>query len=248
MVPRRNASTRGRAVLRLVLCIFCCAEVSGLVLRPIVDVYNFLHPDVDSCISNTARRLLPYKKGLDIQKALLERQLEARKNIDLESISNNYSPLSSSSSVGVPCGSIIICEHTPTYTFGTGTCIQTSGPFKQTLTDQDTGAQLPRFECVPVDRAGHATFHGPGQIVLYPILDLRTLQRVKVINAGSSAQVDVHKDKNASLQHVTDNFQDIHEYLRLLEEIVIDACSVLPGVTKAGRLKGFTGFMDFVLS
>lgn len=45
------------------------------------------------------------------------------------------------------------------------------------------------------DRGGDITYHGPGQLVVYPILDLNTL------NLG------------------------IHEYMRLLESTVIDCCA-----------------------
>jgi lipoyl(octanoyl) transferase len=50
-------------------------------------------------------------------------------------------------------------------------------------------------EYIEIDRGGDITYHGPGQIVGYPILDL-----------------DQH-------------FTDIHKYLRYLEEIVIRTCA-----------------------
>ncbi|MEQ9307940.1 MAG: lipoyl(octanoyl) transferase LipB [Balneolaceae bacterium] len=49
-------------------------------------------------------------------------------------------------------------------------------------------------EFVKIDRGGDITYHGPGQIVGYPILDL-----------------DRH-------------FTDIHKYLRFLEEVIIRVC------------------------
>ena len=50
-------------------------------------------------------------------------------------------------------------------------------------------------EYIKIDRGGDITYHGPGQIVGYPILDL-----------------DRH-------------FTDIHKYLRYLEEIIIRTCA-----------------------
>lgn len=49
-------------------------------------------------------------------------------------------------------------------------------------------------EYIEIDRGGDITYHGPGQIVGYPILDL-----------------DQH-------------FTDIHKYLRYLEEVIIRTC------------------------
>lgn len=59
------------------------------------------------------------------------------------------------------------------------------------------------------DRGGDITYHGPGQLVVYPILDLNLL------NLG------------------------LHEYMRLLESSVIDACAAL-GVS-GRRDPGATG-------
>ncbi len=50
-------------------------------------------------------------------------------------------------------------------------------------------------EFVEVDRGGDITYHGPGQIVGYPILDLGR------------------------------HFTDVHKYLRFLEEVIIRTCA-----------------------
>lgn len=67
------------------------------------------------------------------------------------------------------CGSVLLLQHSHVYTLGSATDPSTSGPFS--LSNGDNTEVLP-FEIVNVDRGGQATYHGPGQLVVYPILDL----------------------------------------------------------------------------
>ncbi|MBX2904229.1 MAG: lipoyl(octanoyl) transferase LipB [Chitinophagales bacterium] len=67
---------------------------------------------------------------------------------------------------GEPQPTLIICQHHPVYTLGK------SGKRENLLTNPETiGA-----EYVEINRGGDITFHGPGQMVVYPIWDLDTLQ------------------------------------------------------------------------
>ena len=52
-----------------------------------------------------------------------------------------------------------LCEHPPVYTLGQ------AGKPEHLLADND----IPLVKC---DRGGQITYHGPGQIVVYPLLDL----------------------------------------------------------------------------
>lgn len=85
---------------------------------------------------------------------------------------------------------LIACEHDPVITMGRGTDKNNLLVTKKTL--QKKGIDL--FE---IERGGDITFHGPGQIILYPIIDLRNRAR------------------------------DSHKYLRDLESIVITALDIL---------------------
>jgi lipoyl(octanoyl) transferase len=81
---------------------------------------------------------------------------------------------------------LLFVEHPPTYTLGR------SGKREHLLADEASLAALgARF--VLTDRGGDITFHGPGQIVGYPILDLGRWEK------------------------------DVHAYLRALEELVMAA-------------------------
>ncbi|HCP40283.1 MAG TPA: lipoyl(octanoyl) transferase [Cryomorphaceae bacterium] len=78
----------------------------------------------------------------------------------------------------------LFVEHPPVFTLGK------SGKMEHLLVGDD---QLRKdgFEFYPVNRGGDITYHGPGQVVGYPIIDL---------------------------DHY---FTDIHRYLRYLEEVII---------------------------
>lgn len=83
-----------------------------------------------------------------------------------------------------PVGYLLLTEHPNVYTLGK------SGKENHLLLSSDLlkeiGANFYRM-----DRGGDITYHGPGQLVVYPILDL---------------------------EHF---FTDIHKYLRFLEEVII---------------------------
>lgn len=85
---------------------------------------------------------------------------------------------------------LIVCEHEPVLTMGRGTDIENLLVTKESL--RKKGIDL--FE---IERGGDITFHGPGQIIMYPIIDLRN--RAK----------------------------DTHKYLRDLESMVISALGEL---------------------
>ena len=56
---------------------------------------------------------------------------------------------------------VLFLEHDPIYTFG-----------KNANRDHLLPSYSKDAEILPIDRGGDVTFHGPGQLVIYPILDL----------------------------------------------------------------------------
>jgi lipoate-protein ligase B len=81
-------------------------------------------------------------------------------------------------------GALILVEHLPVITMGA------SAEPKNVLVPADV-LESNRIDLVKTDRGGDATYHGPGQLVGYPVVNLRTM--------GS----------------------DVHNFLRLLESTVI---------------------------
>lgn len=80
---------------------------------------------------------------------------------------------------------LLFCEHPPVYTLGT------SGHAENLLVDETRLRTELGATFFKIRRGGDITFHGPGQLVGYPILDLDNF------------------------------FTDIHRYMRLLEESII---------------------------
>jgi lipoyl(octanoyl) transferase len=94
---------------------------------------------------------------------------------------------------------LLLLEHPPVYTLGQGSSLE----FLK-FDPKESSAQLYR-----VERGGEVTYHCPGQLVGYPILNLRHYQ------------------------------QDLHWYLRQLEEVLIQVLCDLG--LKGDRIPGMTG-------
>jgi lipoyl(octanoyl) transferase len=67
-------------------------------------------------------------------------------------------------------GVLIVLEHFPVYTLGT------SGGWENILCSKEN-LEAQGIDIVEINRGGNVTFHGPGQIVAYPIFNLLKLKR-----------------------------------------------------------------------
>lgn len=97
---------------------------------------------------------------------------------------------------------LLFCEHPHVFTLGK------SGEQHHLLADENV-LKARNATYYKINRGGDITYHGPGQIVGYPIFDLDFF------------------------------FNDIHKYLRFLEEAVIMTCADYG--LKTGRIPGLTG-------
>ncbi|KAL2459162.1 Plastidial lipoyltransferase 2 [Forsythia ovata] len=114
------------------------------------------------------KELIPYVEAWSWQKAIVKER---------KSLSENSEDFSDA---------LIILQHQPVYTLGT------RGSEEYLNFD----VKSPPFDLYRTERGGEVTFHGPGQLVMYPIINLK-----------------YHK-------------MDLHWYLRALEEVVIRVLSV----------------------
>ncbi len=79
---------------------------------------------------------------------------------------------------------ILLCEHTPVFTLGR---IATEENFLLTSDEiKQSGAKVLR-----VDRGGEVTFHGPGQLVVYPIFQLTDFGKDLKLYMGQLEQVAI---------------------------------------------------------
>ena len=118
--------------------------------------------------------LIDYKQAWDYQEKLFDEVVQTKisnRNLseNQQQPTNNY---------------LLFCEHPHVYTLGK------SGD-EQNLLVNETQLKEKQATYYKINRGGDITYHGPGQIVGYPILDLDNF------------------------------FTDIHKYLRYLEEMVI---------------------------
>jgi lipoate-protein ligase B len=121
---------------------------------------------------------MPYRLAWTLQKELVEARLAGRAR-----------------------DTLLLVEHDPVVTLGRGTRGEFLAGGARVQREGDTEfVELPggaRAEVIEVERGGQATYHGPGQLVAYPIVKLR------------------------------DDRHDLHAWMRALEQAVIDTLEPL---------------------
>jgi len=101
---------------------------------------------------------------------------------------------------------LLVLEHPPTITLGR------NGRWLHLLASEEELAAR-GVQCFEVDRGGDITFHGPGQVVGYPLLQLEERER------------------------------DVHRYMRCLEEVLLRVLEAygIEGVRREGLTGVWTG-------
>jgi lipoyl(octanoyl) transferase len=116
--------------------------------------------------------LIDYKEAWDYQETLFKKAIDlkiAKRNGETDEIPENH---------------ILFCQHSHVFTLG-----KSGNPENLLLDETELNQQHASY--YKINRGGDITYHGPGQLVVYPIFDLEQF------------------------------FTDIHKYMRFLEEAVI---------------------------
>lgn len=121
--------------------------------------------------------LVDYQQAWDLQEKMLADNVAIK-------IANRSLPETEQNSTK---NHLIFCEHPHVYTLGK------SGKQEHLLLNE-TELEAEEAQFYKTNRGGDITYHGPGQLVGYPILDLENF------------------------------FTDIHQYMRFLEEAIIKTC------------------------
>ncbi len=121
--------------------------------------------------------VVPYERGWGWQRALVDKVAAEASKVTLPH--------------EVDVGYAILLQHDPVYTLGEGS----------SLDNLKFDLDAPPHPIHRIERGGEVTFHGPGQLVLYPILNLKMLEA------------------------------DLHWYLRQLEQVIIHSLETVSGIS-----------------
>jgi lipoyl(octanoyl) transferase len=121
--------------------------------------------------------LIDYEQAWELQRSLFDGLLARKSEASKGNVESEEAPAEAEQAVACStevqatlndAGYVLLCEHNPVYTLGK------SGHKENILFTEQLLRQI-GATFFHIDRGGDITFHGPGQIVGYPIIGLEKL-------------------------------------------------------------------------
>jgi lipoate-protein ligase B len=149
-------------------------EISGLDRKTMGEKQQPVTP-IQKCWCLDIHTMMDYSEALELQVAIVKARIEEKLSRDV----------------------ILLVEHPPVFTLG-----RRGG--SENLTVSDAFLKKSGIQVIQAERGGDITYHGPGQMVVYPIIDLDR-QRLGItelvfmleeIMIRVSESVGVHADRN----------------------------------------------------
>lgn len=179
---------------------------------------------------STRSTTVPYYEAWELQKQLVQHQLSRigkrpsdpplhsqflPSQFEYDDEYTTMNTKSNAGSIGPPpnligCDSILVLQHDPVYTLGTASDPSYIRQDENPNDKEENNRATTPIPTVRIERGGEVTYHGPGQLTIYPILDLRGYK------------------------------QDVHWYMRALEEVILLALknAGVKGATREENLTG----------
>ncbi len=137
-----------------------------------------------------------YQQAWDYQESLLQKNIAIKSEAWKQSAKENSLPKPGNRPSTI--NHLLFVEHPPVYTLGK------SGHIENILIDEEKMAAI-GAEYFKTNRGGDITFHGPGQIVGYPILDLenfgtdigRYMRNIEEVIIRTLADYDIEGGRSA---------------------------------------------------
>jgi lipoyl(octanoyl) transferase len=158
---------------------------------------------------------IPFGPVWEWQKQLVQQQHDRISQETARNLKTNTTTSSQFDLATTGTDLILMLQHAPVYTLGTASSeeyLLVNNHNNKNDDDHDKKDSSNNVEIVRMDRGGEVTYHGPGQLVVYPVL---------------------HLEENSYRK-------DVHWYMRALEEVILRALYKV-GLTQATRLDDVTG-------
>lgn len=123
-------------------------------------------------VLNLCEEITPYHVAYEYQKNLVNLKIKEKHRLsklkgDLEGSNRNLD--------NRHAGYVLLLQHKHVYSLGSS-ATESQGPFRDIYDEENNKIE---YDVIKSDRGGQITYHGPGQLIMYPIIDLVSIFLIK---------------------------------------------------------------------